>query len=120
MPFKIHVFLEEGYVLLDHYDEISVAEVNEARSNVIEQLVKHALSRVLVNICDVTNKLSTLDTYFVTESHAKVKLPKARAALLSRPDQREDAKFMETVAVNRGLNIRSFLNKEEALAWLQS
>ena len=42
-----------------------------------------------------------------------------RGALLARPDQMDDVKFMETVARNRGMNIWAFDNKEDALAWLR-
>ena len=119
MPYRIEAFPDEGYILLEHYGEISVAEVDAARLDVMEQVVKHAMTAILVSVIGVTNKLSTFDAFYVTESHGKIKHPNMRGALLARSDQMADAKFMETVARNRGMNIWAFADKEEALAWLR-
>ena len=43
-----------------------------------------------------------------------------REALLIAPDttSREDVEFWETTCINRGLKVRLFENRDEALAWL--
>lgn len=119
MPYTVEVFPDEGYVSLEHRGTITLNEISEARNKVIEQVANHQISNVLVSVLGVTNKLSTFEAYFVTEEHGKVKRPAMRGALLARPDQMDDVKFVETVARNRGMNIWAFDNKEDALAWLR-
>lgn len=119
MPYKIEVYPEDGYISLEHEGNIMLDEINEARTEVIEQMMEHQIPNGLISVLGVSNRLSTFEAYFVTEAHGKVKHPAMRGAILARPDQMTDVKFMETVARNRGMNIRAFDNRDEALAWLR-
>jgi hypothetical protein len=118
MPYRIEAIREEGYILVAHHGESTVDEIEEARHKVLEFSVEQRLSRVLVDVRGVINTLSTSDHFLVTEGHAKLDSHRPRAALIGRPDQRDDLKFIETVAVNRGMPLKAFSTKEDALKWL--
>ena len=118
MPFEISIFKEGGYIRIRHYGEISVAEIGDARNAAIKKVLRHFIFKILVDVCEVTNKLSTLDAFSATSDHSKIKRPGLRGAIVAREDQMEDARFMENVAVNRGMNIRAFHDMERALSWL--
>ena len=79
------------------------------------------ISRVLIDLRSMSGGLDTLETYDV----AGRELPRQEAvrrvlksAILDRPENIERIRFFETVAVNRGLNVRVFADEETAVEWL--
>jgi hypothetical protein len=118
VPYRIEAIRDEGYILVVHHGELTVDELEDARQKVLELGVEQRLSRVLVDVRGVINTLSISDHFFVTEGHAKLGSHRPRAALIARPDQRDDMRFIETVAVNRGMPLKAFSTKEDALEWL--
>jgi hypothetical protein len=118
VPYRIEAIREEGYILVAHHGESTVDELEEARHKVLELGAEQRISRVLVDVCGVINTLSASDHFFVTQAHAKLGSRKPRTAIIGRPDQRDDVKFIETVAVNRGMAMKAFSTKEDALKWL--
>jgi hypothetical protein len=72
-------------------------------------------------LCDETRleyRLGTYDTFesarFISERAPNV----AKVAIVIDPRFLDVAEFRETVAVNRGLKLRVFSEREKALAWL--
>ena len=120
MPYRIEIKKDPDYILVDQFGEVNLDEVDEIRIRVFELVAARGLSKVLVDVCKVTNDLSVTDSFNITLDHLKFKTPfqKPRACLISRPDQYENTKFIETVAVNRGLPIKAFTDPEEGLKWL--
>jgi len=79
------------------------------------------ISRLLIDVRSMSGSLDTLETYDV----AGRELPRQRAvrrvlrsAILDRPENIERIRFFETVAVNRGLNVRVFADEAPAVEWL--
>ena len=118
MPYRIEAIPEEGYILVAHYGESTVAELEEARQNVLALSAEQSLSKVLVDVCGVINTMSTFDHFTFTEGHAKLSSHRPRTAIIGRLDQRDDVKFIETVASNRAVPLKAFSTKEDALKWL--
>lgn len=120
MPYRINIKENQEYILVDQYGEVNVDEVDEIRDSIFKLVADSGLSRVLVDVRSVTNDLSVTDSFNITLDHVNypTAFPKPRAALITRPDQQESAKFIENVAVNRGLPIRAFTDLEQGLKWL--
>lgn len=79
------------------------------------------ISRVLIDLRKMSGGLDTLETYEV----AGRDLPRQRAvrrvlraAILDRHENIERIRFFETVAVNRGLNVKVFADEDHAREWL--
>jgi hypothetical protein len=79
------------------------------------------ISRILIDLRGMSGGLDTLETYDV----AGRELPRQKAvrrvlrsAILDRPENIERIRFFETVAVNRGLNVRVFADEAPAIEWL--
>ncbi len=79
------------------------------------------ISRVLIDLRSMSGGLDTLETYDV----AGRELPRQKAvrrvlksAILDRPENIERIRFFETVAVNRGLNVKVFADEKKAIQWL--
>lgn len=79
------------------------------------------ISRLLIDIRGMTGGLDTLETYEVAghelPGHEGVRRI-LRSAILDLPENIERIRFFETVAINRGLNVRIFADEDQAVAWL--
>lgn len=99
------------------YDE-SLEEALLYGQAVIEECNKSGVSRLLCIEAQLEYRLGTFDTFElarVASEHAK---NMGRAAIVCNEKNIADAKFWETVAVNRGLIVRIFKDVESARAWL--
>lgn len=76
---------------------------------------------VLVDVRAMGSKLSIWEMFkLVTSCFARVRNRRVlrKAAIVDREDARPRYKFFETVADNRGYNLRIFEDSDEALSWL--
>ncbi len=87
-------------------------------SAVIDLAIQHQASRILCDERNLEYRLGTIDTFQAAEAIA-ARAPKVgRAAIVCRPSNFEDGKFWETVAVNRGLAVRFFIDIDKARVWV--
>jgi hypothetical protein len=74
---------------------------------------------LLVDLLVLKNdEISTLERFKMGLGAASLADGVRRMAALARPDQIDPQRFGETVARNRGMNVRIFSVLDEALAWL--
>jgi hypothetical protein len=99
------------------FDE-SLEEVEQYGLAIVNACKAGNYTRVLCNEFELEYRLSTLDTFksaeFIVAQAARV----GRVAIVCNEKFIEDAKFWETVAVNRGLTVRVFKSTEAARKWL--
>lgn len=72
-------------------------------------------------LCDERNldyALGTFETFEAAKTIAKLAPKVARIAVLCKPEFLNDGKFWETVAVNRGLQVRMDIDLDRAQKWL--
>ena len=93
-------------------------DVKEYGLNVINQAISFGCRKILCDERELEYNLSTIDAFesakFISENAPKV----AKVALVCNPKYLPDAKFWETVSLNRGLTIKVFTKIEEAEDWL--
>jgi hypothetical protein len=97
---------------------ISAAEIQASSVAIIDQAKRDGFSKVVVDVSALTNRLSLAELYFSTEEQSKLGPPRPRAAILGRPDQEQELRFIENVGTTRGMPIRAFTSEAEALRWL--
>lgn len=113
-------FTQENDLLIvetSGYDE-SLEETLLYGQAVIEECNKRGVTRLFCIETQLEYRLGTFDTFElakVASEHAK---NMGRAAIVCDERNITDAKFWETVAVNRGLTVRVFKDVESARAWL--
>jgi hypothetical protein len=115
MAYEIGIDEQQMCVLVTHTGEISLAESRDAQRDALSVIVEQGLSRVLIDVTGITNDLPSVDLFGITADLAGPGIPRPAAALVARPDQKAKARFIETVAQNRGLRIEAFTEREEAL-----
>ena len=125
MPFSA-TYLEECHVVETVYaGALSPEEFNAAVAATADTAAEHLCTRFLSDCRELQagDQSPTLDIWALAEFLAK--LPAGtfeREALLlpAAVTAVEDTRFYETTCRNRGLDVRVFSARDEALAWLVS
>jgi hypothetical protein len=90
-------------------------------SQLLESLLESAPKRrlLLIDLTAVPNDhLSTLERYKLGVAAATLSARVQRVATLARPEQIDPEHFGETVARNKGLDLRVFSDPRQTRAWL--
>ena len=119
MSHKINI-LEEGIVEITHTGRMTIKEATESRNEAAAIMADRGLNLVLADVSDTDHDESTMDLLNFNASHYDAFPPRSRLAVVIPPDpaQAESAQFAETVAVNRGIAMKIFLAKDDAMKWL--
>lgn len=80
---------------------------------------KENCKKVLLDIRPMTGEIGVLDR-FESGRYGALTIPRTfKIAVLGRADQISPDKFFQTVARNRGVNLKVFSEFEETLEWLK-
>jgi hypothetical protein len=77
---------------------------------------------VLIDVRGMSGGLDTMETFEVAghEIPQQADTRKlVRSAILDHPENIKRIRFFETVAINRGLNVKVFDDEDRAIEWLQ-
>jgi hypothetical protein len=111
---------KEGDTLLvrAHGFDENLDQVQQYGMNIIAVAREQGVTQVLCDERELEYRLGTFDTY-TAASYISAHAPAVcKVAIVCRPDDIVDAKFWETVAVNRGLTVRIFKELVDAQNWL--
>ena len=81
---------------------------------------RKGITRVLADITETTSSVPTTEAYAVCSHLAEVFDPGVRIALVYSPERvpAPNARFAETVAMNRGVMLRAFSEADVARKWI--
>lgn len=119
MAIQVEHRIDDGVlrVTATGFDE-SLQQVEDYGQTVIAVAAAHDCTRIICDETGLKYTLSTINTYELAK-FLSVAMPKvARVAIICSPQQAKDADFWETVAVNRGLQVRVFKDEASAEAWI--
>jgi hypothetical protein len=105
-----------GYVHVRHA-RTTRDEFEEALSSAKKILAEQRWNRLLIDMRGVEGRVSLADAYYSMESIAR-EFPLVKIGLVFPPERREEGSFAEIVAANRGVQLKSFMDYEKAVAWL--
>jgi hypothetical protein len=105
------------YALVTHEGKFTREEFEEARSIAKIILDEHRWDKLLVDLRGIVSRMPTADKLFAMESNVRV-LPEVKIGLVFPLKLKEEGRFAETVSANRGVNLKSFVDYEQAVAWL--
>jgi SpoIIAA-like len=122
---KMH--FESGLLKVDARGEFSLEEAKRAFLEMLEAVAQYQAEKVLFDARNMKGKPERIERFYygyfaATETNrliAKHQMPRApRFAYVLNEPLRDPGKYGETVAVNRGMNVKSFETLEEAFKWL--
>ena len=118
MAFSVVADHQRQLVRIEHWERMSKDEMFEARASAGALLKEVGYLRLLVDVRRVEEAPDTMDTFSISTTHDTVLPPRFRLAVLVEHTLIADALFSENVAVNRGFNLKVFLEEADALEWL--
>jgi hypothetical protein len=120
MKYKIYVSDDENYIILKVVGEINrqiAMKINLEAHSMGREL---GINKYLVDVTKAKNTDSTMDSYdFVNKDMSTsegIDFSARVATLVSPGDSSHD--FIETVAINSGLNVRIFTDLNQALSYM--
>ena len=118
MSYTIRQFDEGKYIELFYHGEFTISELENSKIDANEILSRNGWHRVLVDVTTARAYPATVD-YFDFASGLTQDAPgNIRLALVVKEERKEIGRFFENVAVNRGLDVRCFTDREDGLNWL--
>ena len=118
---QMHHKLKEDYLhvtVTGNIDSTDVANLPLEFRKVSELCDKHECKRVFFDAKSNVEELGTFDLFYSGTSIANMpNIYELKIAVFVRPEQIR-GNFFETVAVNRGANLRVFTDQQEAFSWL--
>ena len=118
MAYEIELVENGSYVRLTLVGAVTRVEHEEFRDKGVALLAESDWDKVLIDVTRSVHGMTVFDDYEFTSRH-RTRLPlNLRAAIVHRSDQIERYKFIEDVAFNRGVGIRTFTDETKALGWL--
>ena len=93
-------------------------DVKQYGRAVLECALANAVTRVLCDERKLEYALDLLSTFESAKYMAEIVPKVARVAIVCKPGKAPHADFWETVAVNRGLQVRMMTDLAEATTWV--
>lgn len=105
---------------------VDMAQAKELFKRILDSSVEHRVSRVLIDCRGVSTGISTTARFefagFMAEQQRRLLASSpstaSRIAFVGNPPLIDPERFGETVALNRGANVKVADNMDDALGWL--
>jgi len=128
MSLHIEVSPLEGYLRVQVTGRYSFPDANPVFVRTLEAVSEHEARRVMVDCIHVEGSPSTMERYwravFAAKEYsdflARGVSSGIRFAYVAKTSAIHPDKFGETVAVNRGIDVRVFDCADEAMRWLEA
>lgn len=120
MAFKLEEDEKKGVLQLNYNGVIDKIMLWNARSKLASMVEKTGIKNVFVDMRGAKLDLDSVDEYQFSSSNNKY-LPRGTmiAALISQNDpQLQDYKYVETVSLTHGFQLKVFWSMKEAEQWL--
>jgi hypothetical protein len=122
-PLSTEVILEEGFIRIKASGYYSLQNANHLFKLSIDSAVLHGKRNILIDVINIQGNIPFFDRFQFAEFLANYKAEHAltevdRIAVVGEEPIVHSNRFGETVAVNRGVNLRVFTDMNQALGWL--
>ena len=125
MSIQQHMHFQSGLLRVDASGEFSLEDAKQAFLEMLKAVGQHKAEKILLDARNVMGKPGDLERFYygefaARESHRMVVEHKIvpRFAYVIHEPLRDPTRLGETVAVNRGMNVKTFETQEDALEWL--
>lgn len=119
MPINLMVINTKDFIKTTATGILDFAASKQALLDILSHIKQPDEYDVLVDTREAESLLSIIDLYELGETLASAPLLyRSRICVLAPPRDIDKAGFFETVAVNRGVQIKVFTDFEQAITWL--
>ena len=118
MPHELTINHDNRYVHLIYSGEVDIAERQQARDEVFQACEDHQLARALVDMRNSNIRMSERDVVNFASNFQRAKLlPNYRLACIIGP-QNQTENLVEIIITLEGINVKYFMNFDDAEQWL--
>jgi hypothetical protein len=107
-----------GYLAVRFTGAGTAEEAWRQFESIAEHCKRANKNKLLLDFTEAQAEFSLADRYFLGEGAKIFKHHASKVATVGRPEQLDHRRFGETVAQNRGVNLRVFTTIEDAHEWL--
>lgn len=118
MAYAVELVKDAKYVSLLLTGEVTRNDLENSRDQANLALTANGWNRLYVDVTRGNPRLSIAEDFAFTSEHLSRFSLGVRIALVPRPDKLGYFRFIENVAQNRGVNMKLFQDKIQALNWL--
>jgi hypothetical protein len=119
LPSTIEYLPEKGYTLNRAAGQNSPDITIECVTEMIEVSTRHDCSNLLADLRETTLIAATIDTFELPKRFEKLGLSPEHKLAIVYSEAESDYQFLETVSRNKGLQVRVFVDFDEAENWLK-
>tara|TARA_Y100000031_G_scaffold8313_1_gene9257 strand:- start:164 stop:532 length:369 start_codon:yes stop_codon:yes gene_type:complete len=114
MPEEVTFDAKRQLICVRSWGECGIQDWNSSKDQVLQLNSKHGCNKLLVDVREQEAAPGTMEIFKFGASWPL----SIRVAILVGKGTQEDQKFLETVAVNRGIPMKDFMEEDEAIEWL--
>ena len=119
MPVNLKVINTKDFIITTATGTLDFAASKQALLDILSHIKQPGEYDVLVDTREAESLLSINNLYQLGEALASAPmLRRSRICLLAPTGDIDKVDFFETVAANRGVQIKAFTDFEQAIAWL--
>ena len=128
MSIRQEMHFESGVLKIDARGEFSLEEAKRAFREMLEAVAQHQAEKVLFDGRNLKGEPARIERFYygyfaATETISFIAMKRMRqvpqfAYVINEP-LRDPQRYGETVAVNRGMDVKTFETPEEAFEWLE-
>lgn len=118
MPEEVSILEDLGIIQVDSFGVVTEGDLLASMEEVLAIHKQRGLSRVFVDASHETSLPNTFPLHKFADVLSK-NATALRFAVLVSDAVREDLRFLETSTRNRGMQVRMFDSRDEAIAWLK-
>jgi hypothetical protein len=119
MPVNVKVIRTQDFVKASAMGVLDFSASKQALLDIASQISRAGEYEVLLDTRGAEVVLSTTDIYDLGVALANhPSMRQSKIGLLAPMSDVDNARFLETVAQNRGVTIRAFTDFEQAITWL--
>ena len=127
MSMNIETYPELDFLRVNAMGTFSLEESMRTFLEMLEAVARHKVEKVLFDGRGLTGELEVMERFYYGEFVAQAVMrfaarsasPAPRFAYVLKEPVLDPRRFGETVATNRGMNVKAFDNLEDALEWLE-
>lgn len=116
----VNIEIKDGYLYAAIEGEYRKSQDPAPLLEIIEQADKANLTSILIDCRNLTGDVTFIDRYDAATMLAQFAHSRYKIAFLAGDAIEPDDGFFENVAVNRGMNVMSTVDYDEAVKWLRS
>ena len=118
MSYTLDINTDNHYVHLAYSGTVDIEERKQARQAAFDTANQHGYSRCLVDMSQSNIEMSQTDAINFATTFKNANLPpNYRVACITKPGDQSDS-LVKIIIAQDGINIRYFINQEEAIHWL--